>query len=56
MQLSLKRIPFSLLVYWGLASMGFAMIGGIFGSTLPIFYDRDCYYQILKAPELQDFL
>ncbi len=38
MKLSLKRIPFSLLVYWGLASMGFAMIGGIFGSTLPIFY------------------
>jgi len=35
---SLKKITGSLLVYWGLASMGLALIGGIFGSTLPIFY------------------
>lgn len=34
----LKKVPFSLLIFWGLSSMGFAMIGGIFGSTLPIFY------------------
>jgi glycoside/pentoside/hexuronide:cation symporter, GPH family len=34
----LRRIPRMLLLYWGLASMGLAMIGGIFGSTLPIFY------------------
>jgi len=38
MHLSLRKIPFSLLIYWGLASLGIALIGGIFGSTLPIFY------------------
>ncbi len=36
--MKLKRIKAGTLIYWGLASMGLAMVGGIYGSTLPIFY------------------
>ncbi len=36
--MKLQRINTGTLIYWGLASMGLAMIGGIYGSTLPIFY------------------
>jgi hypothetical protein len=34
--MKLQRIPRSLLVYWGLAAMGLAMIAGIFDTTLPM--------------------
>lgn len=36
--MKLKRLPVATLVYWGLASMGLSMIAGIFGTTLPMFY------------------
>lgn len=36
--MKLKRIQSATLVYWGLASMGLAMIAGIYATTLPIFY------------------
>ena len=36
--MDLRRIKPVTLVYWGLASVGLAMIAGIYGSTLTIFY------------------
>lgn len=36
--MKLERIQPATLAYWGLASMGLAMIAGIYGTTLPIFY------------------
>jgi len=36
--MNLERIQPITLIYWGLASMGLAMIAGIYGTTLPIFY------------------
>ncbi len=36
--MKLERIQPVTLLYWGLASMGLALIAGIYGTTLPIFY------------------
>ena len=36
--MKLQRIQPVTLIYWGLASMGLAMVAGIYGSTLTIFY------------------